>query len=242
MLNTSVFEFPMGREGTAEQQGLQPRVVDDLPDIPVMPETLLLMELSMHEFSVDLRDMSQLVLSDPGASLQILRLAARECAAGEECPERIEDCISSLGLEACLHAAARRPVASDIRQGAIFETWAHAREIAQIMRTLADAGHGGVRPEEASMIGLFHTLGLLPEMLGWERKEFGGRDWAGVGLKLAQRWLLPPCVADFFMEMQQPQRSMRWAGLMRNAHQMARRSPIGCPMFEAAGPQLCRGA
>ena len=51
---------------------------DPLPAVPVMPETLLLLDLVAQEPTVDLRGMSQLVLDDMGATLQILRLAGRE--------------------------------------------------------------------------------------------------------------------------------------------------------------------
>ena len=58
-----------------------------------MPETLLLMDLGALEKPVDLEEITQVVLSDPGATIQVLRLAGRERALGEEREARIEDCI-----------------------------------------------------------------------------------------------------------------------------------------------------
>ena len=40
-----------------------------LPDVPVMPGTLLLMDLGAQEESVDLNEMTRVVLSDPGATI-----------------------------------------------------------------------------------------------------------------------------------------------------------------------------
>jgi HDOD domain len=235
LLNTGVLEFRADQDRFAERLVFQPKLVDDLPDVPVMPETLLLMELGIHEFAVDLAAMSQLVLSDLGATLQILRLAAREC--GEARPERMEDCISILGPQACLKAAARRSIGSGIQCRVVFEAWAHAREIAQVFRVLAEETHGKIRPEEAYLAGLCHVLGFLPEMLSWDRPAYCGRGW-GVGLKLAERWSLPFCVAEFFAEMQLSRGGARWGDLARKAHRIVRRSPLGCPLFDGESPQV----
>jgi hypothetical protein len=240
LLNTGVFEFRANAEQVAGRPSFLPKLVDDLPDIPAMPETLLLMELGMHELAVDLREMSQLVLADLGASLQILRLAARECGGSDAGPVRMEDCIATLGLQACLQAASRKTVLSEMRYGPVFETWAHAREIAQIFRILADESNGSIRPEEAYLAGLCHGIGQLPELLGWDRRGFGGSNWAGMGLKLAERWSLPPCVGEFFAEMQLRRGGMRWSGMARRAHQMAARSPIGCPLSDVGAPRPCQ--
>ena len=58
------------------------------PAIPIMQETLLLLDLAAQESSVDLREMSQLVLDDLGATLQILRLAGREYDNSHDRPLR----------------------------------------------------------------------------------------------------------------------------------------------------------
>lgn len=237
MLNTGVLEFRADQDRFAEPLVFQPKLVDDLPDVPVMPETLLLMELGMHELAVDLGAMSRLVLSDLGATLQILRLAARECC--EVRPERMEDCISMLGPQACLKAVARRSIGSGVQCRVVFETWAHAREIAQVFRALAEETHGKIRPEEAYLVGLCHVVGFLPEMLSWDRPAYCGRGWQSVGLKLAERWSLPFCVPAFFAEMQLPRGGGGWVDLARKAHGIVGRSPLGCPLFDGESPQVC---
>jgi len=230
LLNFGAFELQETPERLTERLVLQPKLVDNLPEIPVMPETLLRMELGMHEYAVDLGAMSQLVLGDLGATLQILRLAARECGAGDAHPARMEDCISGLGLQSCLKAAARERVRSDVRYSTVFETWAHAREIALACKTLARE-QGMVSPDEAYLVGLCHGIGSLPELLGWERPGYGGNSWASVGRRLAERWSLPNCVSKFFSEMRMERGEGRWSYLVREAHQKASRSTIGCPLF-----------
>lgn len=242
MLNKSAFEVWAGRVVVAEGRRFQPELVQDFPDVPVLPETLLLMDLRVHDRIVDLRDLSQLVLGDLGATLQILRLAGREYGASEDRPHRIEECIADLGLQACLKAAASLTVIRDSRYGTILESWAHAREIAQYCRLLADENAGGVNPDEAYLTGLFHGLGELPALLGWQWSGRGKKDGAHVGLKLAEQWALPPCVREYFREMYIPGYGSQWSGLVQTAHLLARRSSIHCPLDEALTPQLHKGA
>ncbi len=61
-------------------------LVREFPDVPVLSETLLLMELKIRDRAVDLTEISHLVLSDLGAVLQIMRLAGREDGSAESRP------------------------------------------------------------------------------------------------------------------------------------------------------------
>jgi len=241
VLNTGVLEIRVDRSGFAERPTFQPELIDDLPDVPVLPETLLSMELRAREYSVDLHEMAQVILSDIGATIQILRLAAGEYGTSDDRPVRIEDCISSLGLQACLKAAARLTVSSQSCNRAVSETWAHCREAAQYSKTIAEA-MAGVHPEDAYWAGLFHALPLFPGILGWNCREFGLKDDASAGLRMAERWHLPRCVRELFREMHQPGHGSHWTGIVSQAHEMARRSSIDCPLYDTLIPRLHKRA
>jgi hypothetical protein len=216
------------------------QLIDNLPDVPSLPETLLQMELKLYDFSVDLQEVSQLVLSDLGATLQILRLASREYGVSEGRPVRIEDCISGLGLEACLEAAGQRTILSDDRHRSMFEFWAHANDIAQAARTIALASASAVHPEEARLVGLCHALGTIPIVLGWERGDRIVDDWTTRAIRMAERWSLPACVRDFFIELQQPELPGPWVEIMRAAHRTANRTFADCPLHESGRLRLLR--
>ena len=218
-----------------ELQPSQAGFVQDLPAIPVMTKTLLLLDLLVQEPSVDLRQMSQLVLSDLGAALQILRLAGREYGNQEDRPIRMEDCISDLGLEACMRAVSAQSLPRDGRQYAIADFWDHSREIAQHSMQIAIQMQK-VNPEEAYLAGLFHTIGLLPELLEW--RESGEADPVLLGLRYATRWSLPACVTEFFREVHFIGYPMLWSGIVREAHQRANRSFIDCPFEQGLRPHL----
>lgn len=223
MPTTGVFEIRSSR-GATDEPPLQCQLIDDLPGVPALPETLLLMELRMSEFSVDLHEISQLILGDLGATLQVYRLAAREHIDAEDRPCRMEDCISSLGLDACLRAAAATSSAGDGCLGPIIELWAHSREVAQNCSELAEKS-GSMSAEEAYQVGLFHGLGLLPSLLGWSsRPSFQTRTRAAS--RLARQWSLPACVQQYLREDQRPGEQGPWDEIVNTAHQKARRSPV----------------
>jgi len=208
-----------------ERQPAQAGASLNLPNIPVLSETLLVLDLMVQQRSADLREVARLVLGDVGATLQILRLAGREYGIGEGRPERIEDCISDLGLQPCLEAMGAQTVSRDIAHQAIAEFWAHSREIAEYSRLVAEE-IPDVNPDEAYLVGLLHALGLLPALLGWRDAVAAGGALAG--LMLAKRWALPHCVLDFFTETHTTGYPTRWSEIVRKAHHRANKSSVHC--------------
>jgi HD-like signal output (HDOD) protein len=237
VLNKKSFHPRTRREAIIDRQPLQMDADHDLPDVPVLPETLLLLDLLVQEPCVDLGQMSRLVLADVGASVQLLRLAGREYGMAEGRPTRIADCISDLGLRACLKALSARTISNHARKHEIAAFWDHSRDVANHARQIAQEMLE-TDPEDAYMVGLCHGIGSLPELLGW--RESGVADSALAGLRLAKRWSLPQCVTEFFTEMQLPGYGPRWSGLIQKAHSQAKRVSSYCPFEAKARPQLCR--
>jgi hypothetical protein len=228
VLKTSVLEFPASNI-LSDLRSFQFEGTDELPDVPVLPETLLTMEFLLQESPVDLRGFTEVVLGDLGATIQILRLAGREYGSAEDGPVRIEDCISDLGLMACFNAAAQGTFTRGIRpQRADFEIWMHSREIAKHFRLLAEETGGAINPDQAYMCGLLHALGSLPGVLGWQWHE--SADYHPLSaLKLAEQWCFPRYVKDFFCEIMMPY-DPHWSELLATAHQIARGSWARCPV------------
>ncbi|HEY6489190.1 MAG: HDOD domain-containing protein [Terracidiphilus sp.] len=225
-LNERVFEVVAARSGVAGPQAGTLETLRELQDVPVLSETLLRVELMVRERSVDLREISTVVLSDLGATLQIMRLAGREDAFEDGRVPRIEDCISGLGVQACLEAIARRPLKPSTRPPAVIDTWAHARIIAENCKFLAEETSSFlVNPDEAYLVGLFHELGTLPAILGWNRSFAVPADPAVAGLRMAQAWSLPACVAEYFSELRSHAAGHRWSAVVEQAHPDAQYAP-----------------
>jgi hypothetical protein len=212
---------------------------DDLPGIPVLPETLLLLDLQVQERLIDLRAVSELILSDLGATLQIFRLAGREHACTEFRPSRIEDCIADLGVHVCLEAVSAQTISRNAGDGAVAETWAHSREIAVLSKQIAEESQE-IDPGEAYLSGLLHAIGLLPAVLGWAAGKHGVSDFSLAGFKLAKKWSLAPFLVKFLSEMNEEQYTTLLPEIVREAHQRAVKSKIHCPLEEGIGPRLYR--
>jgi HD-like signal output (HDOD) protein len=237
VLTKTSFQTQVSRNPLVERQPVQAEFSRDLPDIPAMTQTLLILELLIQEPCVDLREVSRVVLGDLGATLQILRLAGREHGHAEGRPTRIEDCIADIGLQACLKAVSAQTIAKDGRRTEIGEFWAHSREIAEYSKIVAE-DMPGINPEEAYLAGLLHALGMLPTLLGW--REAGITDGALAGLRIAKRWSLPHPVMELFNEMHLTGYATRWSGIVQKAHLRATRSSINCPFERSLRPQLHR--
>lgn len=237
VLTRTASQNQFGHGKLVELQPLQVGFAHDLPDIPVLPKTLLLLELMVQEPCVDLREFSQLVLTDLGASVQILRLAGRVYGNGEGRPTRMVDCITDLGLDACLQAVSAQSLARDGRLDVITQLWNHSKEIAQQCKYVADL-MVKVNPEEAYLTGLLHAIGLLPDLLEWNDR--GAIGSALIGLRLAKGWFLPPCVAEFYREIHFAGYPALWLAIVQEAHQRASRSSVECTFDHVIGPRLVR--
>jgi HD-like signal output (HDOD) protein len=234
--NQNVFDIQIRRDSMTDREPLQLEVGRDHPDVPVMPETLLLLDLLVQETCVDLRQMSELVLTDLGATLQILRLAGREYGTADDRPLRIADCISDLGLRHCLKAVSAQTICRHERKSEVAALWAHSREIASCSRLVARE-MSEIDPEEAYLVGLLHAIGMAPAVLGWKESS---ADDALIGLKLAKRWSLPRCVMEFFGEVQLSRYTNRWSVIVQEAHMIATRHSIKCSSQPELRPHLQR--
>jgi HD-like signal output (HDOD) protein len=233
-------ETPISSNQSGSVNDRQPsrvEAISTLPDVPVLPETLLMLDLLVQESCVDLRQMSEMVLVDFGATLQILRLAGREYGMAADRPVRIADCIADLGLRACLKSVSAQTVGRQGRKREIAEFWEHALTVAVQSRLVAQ-DMPDIDPEEAYLAGIFHGLGSLPALLGW--REYGASCPEATALRLAKAWSLPVCVTELCTEMQASNTRGHWSSIVREAHLCSTRSSIDCPFEHDIRPHLHR--
>lgn len=221
MLKQKVFEIgKKGKSPTTFASHYLERI-RGLPDVPVLSETLLSIELAAADPPVELSRISRLILSDLGATLQVLRLAGLQSAESSP-PSRIEDCISGLGLKACLDAMSKQTITRTRRYAAILEAWNHARTIAEITNQLAEEMARSAPSGEASLVGLCHEIGRLPNLLRWDRVLPPALDVDRAGLILAESWSLPSCLRQYFAGCLKGQIYSPWPAIVDRAHQIAK--------------------
>lgn len=225
MSNQNVYEFRSCGTSSANRPIPQFDVLREFPDVPVLSGTLLSMELVIGQRAVDLAQVSQLVLSDLGATLQILREAGSEAAMSGGSLKRVEDCISWLGLEGCLEVMAESPISRSAHFAPVFSAWDRAREIAVISRFVAENLALDVAPEDAYLVGLLHDIGNLPQLLKWDSKrQFGGNsDLAG--LRIAEAWRLPHCIVDYFQDRVTGKLQAQWTSIVDRALELLESRP-----------------
>lgn len=239
MIMTSSSSDQVNRDSVLRIQPVQRHISRQGVGIPVLQETLLLVELEAQEFCVDLTTLSQLVLNDLGATLQVLRRAGREYSSAEDQPSRVVDCIAALGVRACIDAMSAQVAPRWEPSQAIAELWSHSREIARHARQIAERTMD-MDPDQAYLVGLCHSIGSLPAVLGWSGKKGARVDRFVTGLELATEWSLPRCVAGYFSGELRRGGSSSWREIVRAAHRCAGQSSGACVSSEDHRPQLLR--
>ncbi len=190
---------------------------DWLPSLPILPATRLQLELLLRETVVDLRSVTSVILGDPGATLQVLRLIADEFPNEDERPRRIEDCIVCLNLAHCYQVlcAAEGPCS-----GAHIVEWQHCRRLAECARELA-RNLEGFSPDEAYLVGLLYRLGGFPKLLGWRTEGSLPGESTSLGVTLARHWNLPECVSRAIREQHELDEPSKWNTIMSLADHLA---------------------
>lgn len=195
---------------------------DPLPSLPIMCATRLQLELLLKDSVIDLKSVTDVVLTDAGATLQILRLIGEEFPSEDDRPTRIEDCIVSLSLARCYQAicASKGP-----NSGPHVAEWQHCRRLAECARELARTLDGFV-PEEAYLAGLLCRLGRFPHLLGWKHESSLPAESDSLGVMLACHWNLPSCVVSAIRDQQESEGSSKWKGILTLAHQLTEQAGL----------------
>jgi len=224
--NRNVIEIAAGRGTLSGARFIESEFFCQPPDVPVLPETLLRLELNIGGPSISLHEVSQALLSDVGAALKVFRLARAERVVSSGYPSRIEDCVSHLGIDTCIEAISGQVVTRSPRKTAIAGAWNHANSIASVCSLWADMHSETIAPGEAYLVGLFHELGNLPGLLGWDRAAWGTNDSRSMGLRIATQCSLPRCVLEYFSEAKRPGSINRWVEIVEMAHHLTALSII----------------
>jgi HDOD domain len=205
------------RAGFSEQRKFARRTEDLLDNVPVLSATVLGLEMLLDEPCIDLRMASELILSDVGATIQILRLVGREYEAAAEHPSRMGDCLASLDAGAWFEAISAHTFACDPEHAATTALWNHCRLVAQYAQLVAESING-ISPEDAYLVGLLHEIGNIPRVLGWSCGTFAGRESA---VLLAMEGSLPPFVIAAIRSINDYSCSSAWRFILSEAHKLA---------------------
>jgi HD-like signal output (HDOD) protein len=172
----------------------------EFPGPPAMPLALLRLELCLSAPVADLQDITNIIKSDIGLTVQLLRVAAREI---EESPDRvvtISAIVVQVGVERLRALVARtRPLPVYFRShtglGECERFWTHSRLTALVAEDLAGQS-SEVSPEEAYLAGLLYHVGDLPWLLGWATTGLVTANSCPINYRMAEAWRFPRALAD----------------------------------------------
>lgn len=182
--------------------------------VPVLPVTLLGLELLCDRPAFELRAATRLLRDDPGAVLQMFAIVAEEFPNAADRPTRLDGCLAALPRERLLRSLAE--VRGGHRPPARFAAFAsHAAAVARSTETVA--GALGLPAEPARIVGLLHEVGHLPAMFGWS-------GWpanpAMCSDRLATAHNLPAVLAQALNEVHRGDTASLWTSVVAAAHEL----------------------
>lgn len=173
--------------------------IAEYPSLPALSDRLLRLELCLSAFVTDLKDITNIIRSDVGLTIQLLRLAAREIHEPAAKVLTVNEIVLHVGIDRVKRLVARtNPLSSHFHGGAASSAakrfWMHSRLIALVAEELASQS-AVVSHEEAYLAGLLFHIGELPLLLSWIPSA-NGADPRHAGYRMAKAWGFPRALVD----------------------------------------------
>lgn len=190
---------------------------DFLDEVPVMLSTVLGLQILLHESCIDLQMASELVLSDVGATIQILRLIGTEYGQTPERPIGMGNCLAGLEVDSWFGAISSRTFPCDTEHAATTALWKHCRLVAQYARLVAGLVDD-ISPEDAYLVGLLHDIEAVPAALNMKG---GSMDRIRQGALVAMEGSLPLFVLAAIRTVNHSSPCSTWKFILSAAHKVA---------------------
>lgn len=172
----------------------------EFPGPPAMADALLRLELCLSGFAADLQDVTNILRSDVGLTVQLLRLAAKKIEHSPEKISAISETVVQVGVENLAALAVQtkplpRHLSGDPGTSAYARFWMHSRLIALLAEQLAGE-LSDVNADEAYVAGLLCHVGELPLLIGCETTGSDAEDTRHVSHRMAEAWGFPRALVD----------------------------------------------
>lgn len=188
------------------------------PDLPVLPATVLQLELKSRGLSVDLSEVVRVLRKDLGAVAHIFRCCEERYSSSTERYSRLEDCVSSLGFRESLRELEGQIRGNVLGSSFTAHTWQHSAEIAERCEAVVGQSELTVSMSDAYMVGLFHELGEICEAMSVDGLPMTKSDPIESAILAAESWGLPEPVLQYLRELQNPSMPQLWTDIVGQAH------------------------
>lgn len=188
------------------------------PDLPVLPATVLQLELKSRGHSIDLSEVVQVLRKDIGAVAHIYRCCEERLGLSAERYSRLEDCVSSIGFQECLRELENQIRGNVLGSSFIARTWLHSSEIAERCEAIVGQSDLPMSASDAYMVGLFHELGDICQAMSLDGLPMTRPDPIDSAMLAAECWGLPRPVLQYLREVQIPSMPQLWTEIVTQAH------------------------
>ena len=157
------------------EQEVSAAVQKDELELPTLPEVALRIRDEAEREAVTSQSLAEVISEDPALSGQIIKMANSPMYRGIRVIEDLHMALSRLGVEYAANLATGLAMSqmfqatSDVIDRRLRSTWAQATEVAAISGVLAKS-FTKLRPDQATLAGLTHAIGVLP-ILTWAEEN-----------------------------------------------------------------------
>ncbi len=193
------------------------RSAELLETVPVMSGTILGFEMVTRRPSIDVSMATEIVSSDIGACIHLLRWAGRQYGFRQGGPTRISECIAIMDTEFFLEILSSRTFVTDAAHCGWIVVREKCQRVGKFARLIAESIIG-VSPDDAYLAGLLHDKGDVGHVLGWSQDRTVVQS---CGELLAMEGSLPPSTSAAFAELKEDDPTSTWSFILSGAHELA---------------------
>ena len=186
-------------------------------DLPSIPRVVALLLVELEHAEVDLRKVNELIQSDPGLTVRLLRLANTPCFHMTERIHGVSEALALLDLryvKTMAQASIGISLPKTVSSLHLPQFWHYSHNVAKVSRALAGLVYQN--QQTAFTCGLIHAIGelamhlIMPERMeelngfqnpfDWSRckqeQEELGYSYPTVSAELAKMWHFPAAIVD----------------------------------------------
>ena len=150
-------------------------ITDDELDLPTLPEVALRIRDAAESENVSANSLQAVISQDPALSGQMIKMANSPMFRATRTIDDLNMALSRLGVEYAANLATGLAMqqmfqaTTEIIDRKLRSVWSTATEIAAISGVLAKC-FTSLRPDQATLAGLTHSIGVLP-ILAWAEQN-----------------------------------------------------------------------
>jgi HD-like signal output (HDOD) protein len=150
-------------------------VANDELELPTLPEVALRIRDAAEDPNVSAQSLGKVISEDPGLSGRMIKVANSPMYRASQTIEDLNMAISRMGVEFASNLATGIAMqqmfqaTSEVIDRKLRQVWNHATAVAGISAVIAK-NFTRLRPDQASLAGLTHIIGVLP-ILSWAEEN-----------------------------------------------------------------------